>query len=149
MVFDLLDNAQRYESLHPAFPAAFAFLRRADVATLADGRHEIDGTRAFAIIGTARQVGPKGAKLEAHRKYIDIRFMVDGDEVVGWQSLDRCADVAIPYDPATDLIFFRNRPDIWLPLPPKRFAIFFPTDAHAPLAGEGDIRRVVVIKIAV
>jgi len=149
MVFDLFDNAQRYESLHPRFRAAFAFLRRPDLAALPDGRHEIDDDRAFAILGGGSQVGRSNAKLEAHRKYIDIRFMVDGDEVVGWQSLDRCTDIAAPYDPKTDLVLFRNRPDIWLPLPPRRFAIFFPTDAHAPLAGEGEIRRVVVVKVAV
>jgi biofilm protein TabA len=149
MVVDHLENAHRYEPLHPAFGAAFEFLRSPRLAALATGRHAIDDDRVFAMIGSATQVGRQRARLEAHRRYIDIRFLIDGHEVVGWQSLDRCTDIAVPYDPATDLIFFRHQPDIWMPLPPQTIAVFFPTDAHAPLGGEGDLRKMVVIKVAV
>jgi beta-galactosidase beta subunit len=45
-------------------------------------------------------------------------------------------------------MFFRDRPDSWLSLPAGRLAIFFPDDAHAPLAGRGTLKKAIV-KIAV
>ena len=43
---------------------------------------------------------------------------------------------------------FGDKPDLWFSLPPGSFAIFFPSDAHAPLAGAGKTMKAVV-KIAV
>ena len=51
MILDRLDNAQRYEAIHPGFRAAFEFLKRSDSANLPDGRHEIDGDRVSVEAG--------------------------------------------------------------------------------------------------
>jgi beta-galactosidase beta subunit len=32
----------------------------------------------------------------------------------------------------------------WVAVPPGSFAIFFPHDAHAPLGGEGRVKKAVV-----
>ena len=38
---------------------------------------------------------------EGHRKYLDIQYVVSGEEVIGWAFIDR-ATVTVPYDPAKD-----------------------------------------------
>ena len=78
----------------------------------------------------------------------DIQFTIDGNEEIGWKPLADCALTSEPYDEAKDIMFFRDRPDSWLSLPAGRLAIFFPDDAHAPLAGRGTLKKAIV-KIAV
>ena len=73
---------------------------------------------------------------------------IEGHEEIGWKPLADCALTAVAYDAATDVTFFSDRPDSWLSLPAGHFAIFFPDDAHAPLAGRGTLKKAIV-KIAV
>lgn len=157
MILDRLQTADRYTTLHPAFARAFVYLRDADWArlmTAAQGaarhstRHPIDGDRMYASIDCVEGRGRDGARLEAHRRYIDIQFTIDGHEEIGWKPLGDCAATSVAYDDAKDVMFFSDRPDSWLSLPAGHFAIFFPDDAHAPLAGRGSLTKAIV-KIAV
>jgi len=148
MILDQLANAHRYAALHPAFATAFRFIARPEFVKLPLGRHTIDGDGVFAVIERGPAVGRQAARLEAHRKFIDVRVILEGTDVVGWKPTVQCRTVVVPYDPKSDLVFFAERPDTWVELPPGTVAVFFPEDAHAPMAGEGDLLRAVV-KVAV
>jgi biofilm protein TabA len=148
MVLETLGEAHRYLSLHRSFADAFAFLQNADWAKLAAGRHVIDGERMYVSIDCSEGRGREGARLEAHRRYIDIQFTIEGHEEIGWKPVSECEATSMAYDDAKDVIFFSDRPDSWLSLPAGHFAIFFPDDAHAPLAGRGTLKKAIV-KIAV
>lgn len=149
--------ADRYTSLHPAFARAFAYLRDTNWARLVlpaqraerhSTRHPIDSDRMYVSIDRIEGRGREGARLEAHRRYIDIQFTIDGHEEIGWKPLGDCAATSVPYDDGKDVVFFSDRPDSWLSLPAGHFAIFFPDDAHAPLAGRGTLTKAIV-KIAI
>jgi biofilm protein TabA len=157
MILDRLNTADRYASLHPAFAHAFAYLREANWAQLMTAsqrashhstRHSIDGDRMYVSIDSVDGRGREGARLEAHRRYIDIQFTIEGHEEIGWKPLGDCAATAGAFDAARDVTFFSDRPDSWLSLPAGHFAIFFPEDAHAPLAGRGTLKKAIV-KIAI
>ncbi|TAN38664.1 MAG: DUF386 domain-containing protein [Verrucomicrobia bacterium] len=148
MIFDRLENAERYFKTHPAFAAAFAFLRRPDLATLPDGRIELDGDKLFALIQRPTNKGHAAARLESHRKYADIQFVVSGNEEYGWCSLRDAPPVAEDFKPDNDIAFYAGPPAIWIPSSPGYFVVFFPEDLHAPLAGTGALHKV-VIKIRV
>ena len=148
MLIDNLQNADRYSRLHPGFVGAFAFLRRVDLDQLPSGRHEIDGERLYAIVSRDQGRGREKSLLETHRCYIDIQFVVSGEECIGWLPLSDCRRVSSPYDADNDLAFFFDRPATWLAVSPGNFAVFYPEDAHAPLAVQGPIHKVVV-KVAV
>jgi biofilm protein TabA len=157
MILDKLQTADRYTSLHSAFARAFAYLRDANWARLvpaASGparhstRHPIDSDRMYVSIDCIEGRGREGARLEAHRRYIDIQFTIDGHEEIGWKPLGDCAVTSVAYDDGKDVVFFSDRPDSWLSLPAGHFAIFFPDDAHAPLAGRDTLTKAIV-KIAV
>lgn len=148
MILDRLENLDRYAGVHPGLDLAFAFLRRPELSSLRHGRYEVDGQRVFAIIDREASRGREAARLEAHRKYIDVRFIIEGTDEVGWEATARCRSLATSYDPATDLVFFQDVPALWLPLPAGTVAVYFPHDAHAPLAGQGVLHKVVV-KVAV
>jgi biofilm protein TabA len=148
MILDTLKSADRYAGLHPGFAAAFEFLRRRDSASLPVGKRDVRGSQVYASVSEERGRGPGGAKLEAHRKYIDIQYVVSGIELIGWQNLADCGASGEGYSLEKDIEFFTARPDVWVRVSPGSFAIFFPEDAHAPLAGDGPIHKV-VMKVAV
>jgi len=144
MILDRLDNAEQYARLNDAFAAAFRFLRRVDLARLPPGRHGIDGDRVYAVVANDKARRREEAKLEAHRKYIDIQFVISGNEEMGWKPLKSCGAVSVAYNPEKDIEFLAGSPDTWITVAPGSFVIFFPEDAHAPLVGAGTIHKVVV-----
>lgn len=148
MILDHLAQADRYARLHPLFAKAFAFLRENDLALLSPGRHAIDGDQLYASVDEKPGRGRSGARLESHRQYIDIQVAVSGQEEIGWKRTAQCREVTEPFLPDNDIAFYGDDPVTWLALPPGHFTIFWPEDAHAPLAGEGALRKVIV-KIAV
>lgn len=144
MIVDMLPEAGRYAGLHPLFPRAFEYLARADLVALAVGRHAIDGERFYVSIDQVEGRGREGARLESHQRYIDIQVAIEGSEEIGWRALALCSAPAGPFDRSRDVRFYEDRPDTWIALPPGRFAIFFPEDAHAPLAGRGVVKKAIV-----
>ena len=144
MILDTIAGSDRYLALHGGFAAAFEFLRRADLPDLPPGRYEIDGPRVFALVERATGRGTAGARLEIHRRHIDIQVSLDGRELIGWRALDDCQAIDSPYSDQRDIGFFSDRPAAWLPLAKGQFLVFFPSDAHAPLAGDGPLDKVVI-----
>lgn len=148
MILDQLTQADRYAALHPGFALALDFLRRYDLAALAPGRHAIDGERLFVGISDEQGRGQAAARLEAHRRYIDIQCAIGGADEIGWRPLSACSQIAEQYQGDRDIIFFHDRPDCWFTLRPGAFTILFPEDVHAPLAGTGAVRKA-VFKVAI
>jgi len=144
MILDHINNAGLYASLHRDFQAAFDFLNQADFSVLPNGHHEIQGDHSFVVIAHGPGRGRQDAKLEAHQKYIDIQFAIEGTDEIGWKPTSHCSQVTRPFDADKDAVLFADDPHAWIALPPKSFAIFFPEDAHAPLAGEGHLHKAVV-----
>lgn len=148
MILDRIENAALYVRAHPLFAAGFDYLKNTDLSSLADGRHTIDGDRLFAIVATSAGRGHSGAKLEAHRKYIDIQYTVTGLDEIGLKPTANCRDVDMAFDTDRDVMLFKDAPECWITLKPRSFVVLYPDDAHAPLGGSGDVRKV-VLKVAV
>ncbi len=148
MILDTLDQAARYESIHPLFAAAFAVLRRPDLDQLAAGRHEIDGDRLYVMSIDAPGKGMGGTKLETHKRYIDIQFSLGAGDIIGWKSAAECRTSPDGYNSGKDVELFTDAPTTWMTVPAGTFAIYWPEDAHAPMAATHHIRKIVV-KIAV
>ncbi len=144
MIIDRLDEARRYVGLHPLFARAFETLLRPDLSSLQAGRHLIEGDRLYLVIALEEGAGMEGAVLEAHRKYIDIQFVIEGTDMIGWRPIRECAHLSQPYDAAKDLELYGERPLSWSPVAGSRFAVYFPCDAHAPLGGTGRLRKAIM-----
>lgn len=144
MVFDRLANSQLYVPMHKRFAAAFDFLRTADLASLADGDHEIDGRRLYVAIAGSPGRGRAGAKLESHRRYIDIQYVIRGADDIGLKPSAECQDVELEYEAAHDVALYRDAPTNWLLVPTGSFTIFYPDDAHAPLGTNQPVKKAVV-----
>jgi biofilm protein TabA len=144
MILDVLECADRYTDLHPFFAAGFAFLRSVRGIALTPGKHEIDGDRIFALASSDQGKAIGDARLEAHRRYIDIQYVISGRESMGWRNADECGEILKVYNPETDIMFFADDPALWVTVPPGAFVIFFPLDAHAPMVSTDLVSKVVV-----
>jgi biofilm protein TabA len=148
MILANLAGADRYRTLHPLFVRAFDFLRNTDLLALAPGKHTILDEQLFAIVEACAGRSRAEAKLESHRRYIDIQLVLEGVDEMGWKPVSECVEPATEYDEVRDIRFFNDPPANWIATPPGSFCLFFPEDAHAPLVSARNIRKV-VLKIAV
>ncbi|BAV05275.1 YhcH/YjgK/YiaL family protein [Filimonas lacunae] len=131
MILDSLSNAQRYYCLGPKFVKAFQYLEQTDFSTLAKGKYEIDGTDIFAIVNEYDTIDVTGEQMEAHKKYIDIQYMVTGEELIGHDFLQQQTP-SKAYDEEKDFMLFGEKPSFFTRLAQNHFAVFFPTDLHMP-----------------
>ena len=148
MIVDKLHNAESYYDMHPAFEKAFAFLRQDGLAELPVDRYEIDGDRLFCMISKGPGRSRSEAKLEAHREYVDIQYVITGMDEMGFKPTVDCKLIDASYDADKDIEFFKDQPDSWTSVLAGSFVIFFPQDAHAPLVSSGEIHKA-VLKVAV
>ena len=145
MIIDTLANASKYFSLHPSFAKAFDYINQNNVATLADGIYETpEGLKVIVNTGMGKTAEASLAKFECHDKNIDIQLCVKGLETMAWKPREKCLKPNGEYNPDKDVRFFSDAPDMSFQLTDGQFAVFFPEDVHAPMIGDGEIKKVVI-----
>jgi biofilm protein TabA len=83
-------------------------------------------------------------KLEAHRKFMDLHIVLEGCDCFGYKPLSNCLEIVSEYNEIDDYVLFQDSYQINHILLPNEFAIFLPSDAHAPLIGEEYCKKVVI-----
>ncbi|MDR0692783.1 MAG: YhcH/YjgK/YiaL family protein [Prevotellaceae bacterium] len=144
MIIDSLLSLERYFSMHPGFEKAYRFLRRQPLEQLIEGRHVIDGDNVYATVSEGPGKALEAAKLEVHDAYIDIQVLIKGQETMGWRDRRHCKILNAAYDEKLDMALYDDEPDVFFTLEPEHIVIFFPYDAHAPMIGDGVIRKIIV-----
>ncbi len=149
MIVDLLDNDAVYAASGDSLRRAFDFLAAADFPAMASGRHDIDGERVFALVQRYETKPGDTCVWEAHRRYIDVQFLAQGIETVGYAPIGTLRTTK-PYTAEGDCELFAGAGD-HLTLRAGMFAVFFPADAHMPCMTAGSPTQVlkVVVKVAV
>jgi YhcH/YjgK/YiaL family protein len=122
-------------------------MRDTNLDELEPGIHQIIENELFAIVEQVNARVREAAKLECHRKYIDIQLVLGGCDEMGWKSLSECHSPIAEFNSEKDIQFFNDPINTWIATHANEFCIFFPQDAHAPLVGSGKIRKI-IFKIA-
>ncbi len=145
MIIDSLENASKYTGLHPLFAKAFDYLNCTNLNAVEEGKFEIaEGLKAIMSAKNGKSVDESLEKFECHKKNIDIQFCVSGTETIGWKPLAKCQNVKAEYSDEKDVAFYDERPDMFFQLTDNQFVIFFPEDVHAPMIGDGLIKKLVL-----
>lgn len=106
------------------------WLRKTDLENLADGKYLIDGERIFANVQSYET--KITAPFEAHKKYIDIQYMIKGEEKIGVVDYDVCTTVE-QYNSQKDIEFLDCSENVnYCTLKEGEFLILYPDDAHQP-----------------
>lgn len=143
MIVDSIKNAELYYSLSPRIKEAFDWLAKTNVSALEAGRHDIDGDNLFVNVMDVELKPREAAALEVHDRYIDIQIMVGETEEYGWSERCDCHSPREEFNRERDVQFFTDVPQMFFSLNERQFAIFFPEDAHAPMLGEGAVRKLI------
>src|SRR5688572_4752520 len=115
MIIDSLTNASKYACVHPLFATAFNYLSGQDLASLEDGKYEIDGDKLRAIVSNKHGMtaAESIAKSECHDKHIDIQLCVKGRETMGWKPRADCKEQKGEYNAEKDVVFYGDAPDMY------------------------------------
>jgi YhcH/YjgK/YiaL family protein len=83
MIFDILTNIRRYETLNMGFKKAFNYIETTDLIALPEGRYEIDGEHLYLMVSKERGRKKEAAQLEIHKRYTDIQLVLSGTDYMG------------------------------------------------------------------
>ncbi len=134
--------------LRSRIQAAIHYLQTADLANAPVGKVEIDGTQVYAMIQAYETKLRAKGFWEAHRRYIDVQYVVQGEELMGYANLAQLT--AGEYEAKSDFLPLHGEGN-FLKLPAGMFTIFTPEDGHMPgiaLDQPQPVKKVVV-KVAV
>jgi biofilm protein TabA len=131
MILDRLENAELYRPLGKRIALALDYLRRTDFSRTPDGRYDLDANQVFAIVSRYRPKPLVEARWEAHRQYVDVQYVAEGIERMGYAPLSDGVIIRQAYDPQKDLVFYDAQGDFFH-VAAGSFAIFAPNDVHAP-----------------
>jgi YhcH/YjgK/YiaL family protein len=149
MIIDKIENTHFYKGLSKRIEKAFDYIRETDLKNIKPGKYEIDGENIFALISEYKTKAESEGKLEAHRKYLDVQYVIEGEELMGYAPL---GDQIIlePYKEENDIVFFTGEKS-FTKVSTGMFAIFFPEDVHMPGINTGKISDVkkIVIKVRI
>lgn len=131
MVIDHLSNCEQYAHLKPGINKAFAYLLNTDLQNVEPGKYKIDGDNIFAIVQEYHTLDAATEQMEAHRKYIDVQYIISGEELVGHAFLSD-QQLSKEYSEEDDFLLVPDVPDFFTCFKAGMFMIFFPTDLHMP-----------------
>jgi YhcH/YjgK/YiaL family protein len=126
---------------------AFTFLKESDLTNMELKRYDIDGDNLYAPVSEYITKNEEDARYEAHKKYIDIQYVITGKELIGIAPANLQKDILEPYNETKDIIFITVGQIINFKASPDRFFIFFPDDLHRPGIKDGEnspVRKAVV-----
>lgn len=151
MIADDMKNWMIYKEINPAFIKAFNFLEDIKINSLPYGIHFIDGNKIYATISSYNTLPVFERKWESHKKYIDIQYIIEGIEYIGYCPIKETQNPE-EYSNEKDVIIYNDSAESSLiELKEKQFAIFFPEDAHKPgcYKDKSDKVRKIVIKVLI
>jgi YhcH/YjgK/YiaL family protein len=148
MIIDRIDNAHLYYAVNIKFKWVFDYLHQIDADTISVGKYEIDGENMYALVQQYNTKLKEQGVWEAHRRYIDLQYVVQGVEGIGYANINHLRQG--DYDSARDFLPLHGEGDL-VTLRGGSFVILMPEDAHMP--GMATISpalvRKIVIKISV
>ena len=147
MIIDKIENAHLYKNISERINKSFEYIRTTDLKNLPAGRYPIDGENIFALVSEYQTKSESEGKLEAHKKYIDVQYVISGEELMGYAPLGN-QQILETYKEENDIEFYTGDKS-FTKVSEGMFAIFFPEDVHMPGISTGKISDVkkLVIKV--
>lgn len=148
MILDSIENYQLYSAINERLAKGFAFLHNTDLDAIPSGKHDIDGDTIFALVQEYQTKPLAECKLESHKKYIDIQYVIRGEEFMGVTTKNNQTIVEVNAE--KDYTFYEGSTSL-VRVSKGMFTIFFPDDLHQPCVKTESVSEVkkVVIKVLI
>ena len=130
MIYDNISNLELYKGLSPNIYEGLKFLCEAD-ANIDNGVYQIN-PHVKAIVSEYETKLENEYGYEAHRKNIDIQYLLSGEERIACLPIERLKETKA-YNEGNDAAFYEaNIKPLEMTIGEGYFAIFFPQDGHMP-----------------
>lgn len=149
MIYDKLDHIETYKGISEDLYLGLEFLKNA-TPEIENGVHELN-PRVKAIVSEyeTKKVIENG--FEAHKKFMDIQYVLRGAEKVCCLPIDQL-QITTPYKEDNDAaLYLANTSPLEMTIGEGFFAVFYPQDGHMPCLSFDEPQRVkkVVVKVEV
>ncbi|MDD7305059.1 MAG: YhcH/YjgK/YiaL family protein [Peptoniphilaceae bacterium] len=128
MIFGNIKNLKEYDFLEDSIKECFAYSKNNDLLSYKKGSHEIDGDRLFVNIVEYETCDKDQRFWEAHKKYLDIHFMLDGEERIDLNFLNNMQEE--DYVEEEDFLPSQGKSNSSVILRKGDFLICYPNDCH-------------------
>ncbi|MCX5751093.1 MAG: YhcH/YjgK/YiaL family protein [Candidatus Saganbacteria bacterium] len=130
MIIDLLDNAEMYYNFYPYLKQALKYLKETNFPDFKPGKFDIDGTNLYGMINEYETIPKEKGVWEAHRKYTDVQFILQGQEMMGYAPIGTLK-VSKEYQEKEDYLLLEGSGSFFT-VKPGMFVVFGPEDGHQP-----------------
>jgi biofilm protein TabA len=147
MIVDRIENVKLYSKLSKNLATALKILQSKKLRKQAVGRYEVKGTKLYYMVQNYVTKPTDGGEFEAHKKYIDVQCVLDGEESIPYANISDLK-VSKRYKPKADVAFYRLSKDYTsVNLSKGMFCVLFPEDAHLPcriLKKKSNVHKIVI-----
>lgn len=145
MIYDTLENSKRYDMIHPRVGKILRYLRSHDWSDFEDGTVQLEGDKIYFTISRYETKDPETARPEAHKKYIDVQVMLEGEECFGTGFTEEGMEPAEAHEDKD--LYFYDAETLPIELRAGEFILVFPGELHtpgvSPASGKREVRKFV------
>jgi uncharacterized protein, YhcH/YjgK/YiaL family len=133
MIIDNIENIKNYGVLSDDYvEKILSFIKRVGLEGLKDGKYPLDGDSLFGLVQSYLTREKDTCKMEAHKKYIDLQYIVDGSEMMYCDFTDALTEFE-PFKDESDIGFYESKEEkVSILLEKGMFVFLLPSDAHMP-----------------
>lgn len=150
MIVDCISNYELYKGLDVKVDKAIDYIRNMRFQQLNIGMHEVDGEKLFFNLIEYETKEEEERFWESHKKYIDVHYILDGEEFVGYEHFERMT-IKEDYNEPDDYYLLKGKLQTKVKLQKGDFMICYPQDVHmtAIKVTEKQMVRKVVFKVKI
>lgn len=130
MITNKLNYLKNLKGTNHLLDQAIKFIEITNLYELSEGKHEIN-SNVFAVKSSYFTKLEKDTLIEAHREYIDLQIILDGEEIIYGGDIEEYEE-SISYDEQKDAAFYKGKASWEIKCEKNTFAIFYPYDVHQP-----------------
>lgn len=153
MFYSSVKTSENMKKYPEAIQKAVEWLKTNDLEHMEAGKYEIDGKKMYAMISDTKTEPVADRKPEAHKNYIDVQYLVTGEEKLGFVNISE-EYVPVTVNEEKDVLFYAHediKGESFVNAKPGDFSVFFPSDIHRPgcAVNEPMAIRKAIVKISI
>ena len=147
MIFDTIENAKTYKGLNARIDLVLEEVVKFTPENYTTGRVDLDGDNVYLNVSAYETKPAVGSLAEAHRQYIDVMYMVEGEELIYVKPTDKLQNITKEYDPSIEALLADLDGDATpIRLQAGSFVVLFPQDSHCPgrcVDGSVNVKKII------
>ena len=140
MIYGNIKNTEEYKFLNTNLQKCFEYIKNNDLKNLEKGSYEICGNDLFVNIVEYETTTEDKRFWEAHKNYLDLHFMLDGEEIINVNFIDNMKQ--IEFVEKDDFLSLEGNKKSSILLEEGDFLICYPNDAHMTAIKVSDSKKI-------